>query len=234
MPHRTFTTTQNKLDHVMMRLYLGGSFDPVHDGHLDMIRHVAHRLSSYDFTRSNPPSLYFLPTAGNPFKGKSADPLHRLAMLSLACQILRDENINVAICPLEIHETPPIYTVDTVQTLAKNHPDDERIFIMGGDSLVSLPRWKSYQEIFGLIKIWSFARARVIDDIPHEVSVRMTTDFDEFLKRGHSTIFYDTTSVRDISSSHIRATIKEGRVPPHLPKPILDYIKQHELYKDML
>lgn len=217
----------------MIHLYLGGSFDPVHDGHLDMMRHVSRRLSSHFFA---PPkfTLSFLPTAGNPFKSKPTDPIHRLAMLSLACQILHNENIHATICPLEVNQTPPVYTIDTVRTLAKNHPNEQRIFIMGGDSLANLPTWKSYQEIFGLIKIWAFARARAANDIPNEVSTRIITDFDGFLKGGHKNIFYDTTPIHDISSSHIRTLLKAGKKPPHLPQPILDYIKQHELYKNML
>ncbi len=218
----------------MMRLYLGGSFDPVHDGHLDMIRHVAHRLSSHEVATRPAFDIYFLPTAGNPFKDKPTDSIHRLAMLSLACQLLRDEDIHTTICPLEIHQTPPVYTIDTAHTLAKNHAGDECIFIMGDDSLVNLHLWRSYEDILNFVKIWSFARVGVTDDVQPSLSAKTTTDFDEFLTSKHKVIFRDATPTRAISSSQIRTMIQQGKTPPHLPTPILEYIKQHELYKNML
>lgn len=227
----------------MRRVFLGGSFDPVHDGHLGMVRAVARRLVSL----GEPYEIDFLPTAGNPFKGKPTDPIHRLAMLDLACQSLITQGVQADICPLEIHQTPPIYTIDTVQELHKLYPDDELIFIMGGDSLASLHLWRDYKELLAYVKIWAFDRAGS-DDVVPDILVRMTDDFGKFLQDGFlkdkllktnnsfntKSIFYDTSPVPAVSSTQIRHALAQNDKPCHLPEPIFAYIKTHELYKSVL
>lgn len=214
---------------MILRLFLGGSFDPVHEGHTDMMCHVHDRLSAWGAEFC----LSFLPTAGNPFKGKATDPTHRLAMLDLARQNLMAKGIKSDICPLEIHQTPPIYTINTVRTLTKEYPNDELIFIMGGDSLASLHLWRDFRQIFEFVKIWAFTRVGIDGDIHAEILDKMTQDFEVFLY-GNQPIFYDTTAITGVSSSQIRQHLKNNDTPPHLPKPILDYIKAHELYKNVL
>ena len=181
----------------MKRVFLGGSFDPVHDGHLGMICLVHQRLSSLDL----PYVISFLPTAGNPFKSMPTNSDHRLNMLSLACDLLQNQGINISIDTTEIHQIPPVYTINTVQTLAQRYPTDERIFVMGGDSLANLHVWKNYAKILTHIKIWAFAR------------------------KGKKPT---------ISSTQIRQAITDAKQPPHLPEPIFDYIKNHQLYKTVL
>lgn len=212
----------------MIRVYLGGSFDPVHEGHLDMVRGIHTRLSALNL----PFTIAFLPTAGNPFKGNPTEPIHRLAMLNLACEHLIAEGITTHIRPLEIHQTPPIYTVDTVEILAKQHPNDMQIFVMGGDSLSSLHRWREYERILTFVKIWTFARMDHDEVIHADILSKISTDFDEFLTE--KPIFYDPTPIRAISSSHIRQALMNAKTPVHLPATILDYIKQHQLYQTVL
>lgn len=210
----------------MRRVFLGGSFDPVHDGHLGMVRAVARRLASL----GEPYEIDFLPTAGNPFKGKPTDPIHRLAMLDLACQSLMTQGVQADICPLEIHQTPPIYTIDTIQELHKLHPDDELIFIMGGDSLASLHLWKDFGRIFEFVKIWAFARVGAEGEICEQILAKMTEDFGEFLTADKA-IFHDQTPISAISSSQIRTDLQHGKTPVYLSTPILNYIKAHALYR---
>lgn len=213
---------------MIFRLFLGGSFDPVHDGHMAMIRQVAHRLSalSLDF------QVAFLPTAGNPFKGNPTDSAHRLAMLDLARQSLMIQGVQADICPLEIHQTPPVYTVDTVQKMHGLYPNDVLIFVMGHDSLASLPRWKNHEQILDFVKIWSFARADNTQPISPEILAKTTEDFGKFLTSG--VIFYDPTPIPAVSSSQIRQDLADGNVPAHLPEVILAYIKQHQLYQTVV
>ncbi|MDO4451105.1 MAG: nicotinate (nicotinamide) nucleotide adenylyltransferase [Moraxella sp.] len=210
----------------MIRVFFGGSFDPVHEGHLDIMRHIYHALSAQHTTFE----LSFLPTAGNPFKGNPTDPTHRLAMLDVACKILKSENIFAQICPLEIHQTPPVYTIDTVKLLNKQHPDDTLIFVMGGDSLSSLHRWKAYDELLKLVQIWAVARADNDVPIDEKVLPHITHDFGGFLD-GQFPIFYDRTPIVAISSSQIRTSLANDEHPPHLPLSILNYIKNHQLYR---
>lgn len=104
---------------------------------------------------------------------------------------------------------------------------------MGGDSLANLHMWKNYEKILTHIKIWAFARkGKNNDDIALNVLARMTDDFDDFLK--DKAIFYDKSPVPAISSTQIRQAITDAKQPPHLPEPIFDYIKNHQLYKTVL
>lgn len=213
----------------MIRVFFGGSFDPVHDGHLGIVRHIYRTLSAQNLTFD----ISFLPTAGNPFKGNPTAPTHRLAMLDLACEILKNKHIIAHICPFEIHQTPPVYTIDTVKLLNKKYPNDELIFVMGGDSLSSLHRWKDYDELLKLVQIWAVARTDNDVPIDEVILPRLSEDFGEFI-RGNTPIFYDDTPIIAVSSSQIRASLANGENPPHLPMPILNYIKNHQLYKSMV
>lgn len=213
----------------MMHVFFGGSFDPVHEGHLQIVRHVHHVLSATFL----PFNVYFLPTAGNPFKGKPTTPIHRLAMLDLAREMLNNEGVFVQICPLEIYQTPPVYTIDTVKLLHKKYPNDQLIFVMGGDSLSSLHRWKDYSELLKLVKIWAILRVDHDVPIADTILPHMSENFDEFLN-GHTPIFYDRTPILAISSSAIREALASNDQLTHLPTPILNYIKHHHLYKSMV
>lgn len=134
-----------------------------------------------------------------------------------------------------------------MRALAQRYPDDERIFIMGGDSLASLHLWRDYKELLAYVKIWAFDRAGS-DDVVPDVLVRMTDDFGKFLQDGFlkddllktnnsfntKSIFYDTSPVPAVSSTQIRHALTQNDKPCHLPEPIFAYIKTHELYKSVL
>lgn len=213
----------------MIRVFFGGSFDPVHEGHLDILRHVYRTLSAQPTAFE----LSFLPTAGNPFKDNPTNPTHRLAMLDLACKILKSENIFAQICPLEIHQTPPVYTIDTVKYLNEKYPNDTLIFVMGGDSLASLHLWKAFEEIFQFVKIWAFARVGTTGEIDEQIKNQLSDDFVNVIN-GQKSIFYDRTPIVAVSSSQIRTSLANDEHPPHLPPPILNYIKNHQLYKSVV
>lgn len=209
-----------------IRLFLGGSFDPVHDGHLAMVKAVHKRM----LTHHSPFYLYFLPTAGNPFKGKATASTHRLAMLNLACQLLQKDGMTAHVCTHEIYQTPPIYTIDTVRHLSKIYPNDTLVFIMGGDSLANFHRWRDYQAILTHTKIWAFGRVgdKMTDE--RDVLMHLTDDFDEFMSNKKA-IFYDKTTIMGVSSSQIRHDLQDGKTPTHLPLEVLQYIKEVGLYR---
>ncbi|WP_227507061.1 nicotinate (nicotinamide) nucleotide adenylyltransferase [Moraxella canis] len=211
------------------RIYLGGSFDPIHRAHLQMVlcAHDAIRQKTAD----NIP-LHLLPTAGNPFKGAPTSHAHRVAMLKLAIAPLIRQGMDVSIDERELSLTPPVYTIDTIRQLKTAYPDDSLIFIIGGDSLASLHRWKAYDELICQAKLWAFDRA---DTTPADetVATKCTTDLDEFLAND-KTIYLDPTPILNISSSQIRALIADGY--PKLAAPLLDervlaYIHEEGLYQ---
>ncbi len=137
-----------------IRAYLGGSFDPVHNGHLQVAMSVYQHLLPIAVQQQRALHVYLLPNARSPFKAQSTDPNHRLAMLRLATQ-----NTPIQINELELWQTPPVYTIDSVRTLRQQYPNDNLIFIMGMDSAHSLDKWKDGLRLTDYVNLWVFNRA---------------------------------------------------------------------------
>ncbi|WP_201508484.1 nicotinate-nicotinamide nucleotide adenylyltransferase [Psychrobacter alimentarius] len=139
-----------------IRAYLGGSFDPVHQGHVQMAMYVYERLLPIAKQQQRDLHVSLLPNSRSPFKQKSTDPHHRLAMLKLATQ-----NTPIQINELELWQTPPVYTIDSVRTLRQRYPNDSLIFIIGMDSALSLPHWKEGLALTDHVNLWIFSRSHV-------------------------------------------------------------------------
>ena len=139
-----------------IRAYLGGSFDPVHQGHVQMAMYVYERLLPIAKQQQRDLHVSLLPNSRSPFKQKSTDPHHRLAMLKLATQ-----NTPIQINELELWQTPPVYTIDSVRTLRERYPHDSLIFIIGMDSALSLPHWKEGLALTDHVNLWIFSRSHV-------------------------------------------------------------------------
>ena len=136
-----------------IRAYLGGSFDPVHKGHLQMAMYVYEHLLPIAKLQQREMQVSLLPNARSPFKEDSTDPEQRLAMLKLAIQ-----DTPLQINELELWQAPPVYTIDSVQTLRSRYPNDSLIFIMGMDSARSLDKWKDGLQLTDYVSLWVFDR----------------------------------------------------------------------------
>ena len=136
-----------------IRAYLGGSFDPVHNGHLQLAMTVHQSLLPIAKQQQRELYVSLLPNARSPFKEDSTDPEQRLAMLKLAIQ-----DTPLQINELELWQAPPVYTIDSVQTLRDRYPNDSLIFIMGMDSARSLDKWKDGLRLTDYVNLWVFNR----------------------------------------------------------------------------
>ncbi|MGE6474871.1 nicotinate-nicotinamide nucleotide adenylyltransferase [Psychrobacter sp. NPDC078631] len=152
MPN-TSNSPQEKTPAPAIRAYLGGSFDPVHNGHLEVAMSVYQHLLPIATQLQRPLHVSLLPNARSPFKTQSTDPNHRLAMLKLAT-----ENTPIQINELELWQAPPVYTIDSVRTLRQQYPNDNLIFIMGMDSAHSLDKWKDGLRLTDHVNLWVFNR----------------------------------------------------------------------------
>ena len=141
-----------------IRAYLGGSFDPVHQGHLQMAMTVYRSLLPIAQLQQRELHVSLLPNARSPFKENSTKPEHRLAMLKLA---IKDTPLQIN--ELELWQMPPVYTIDSVQTLRARYPNDSLIFIMGMDSARSLDKWKNGLELTDYVNLWVFNREENVD-----------------------------------------------------------------------
>ncbi|GAF55274.1 LOW QUALITY PROTEIN: nicotinate-nucleotide adenylyltransferase [Psychrobacter sp. JCM 18901] len=157
MPN-TSNSPQEKTHTPAIRAYLGGSFDPVHNGHLEVAMSVYQHLLPIATRLQRALHVSLLPNARSPFKTQSTDPNHRLAMLKLAT-----ENTPIQINELELWQAPPVYTIDSVRTLRQQYPNDSLIFIMGMDSAHSLDKWKDALRLTDHVNLWVFNRQSSTD-----------------------------------------------------------------------
>jgi nicotinate-nucleotide adenylyltransferase len=121
----------------------GGSFDPVHHGHLILARAALEELGLE--------RILFLPANHSPFKcdTRPATPDDRVAMLRLA--VAGEENFVVN--DLELHRPPPSYTIDTLHELRTRHPGDDFTLLIGADQAAKFESWKDPGEIHRLARI---------------------------------------------------------------------------------
>jgi nicotinate-nucleotide adenylyltransferase len=140
----------------MLRLGLyGGSFDPIHHGHLILARQALEDLSL--------DRVIFIPAAESPFKlnQSGASAADRFAMVELAVQLEPAFFVD----PLEIDREAPSYTIQTARTYQTQHPDDTLFFLVGEDHVPALPTWNEFEELDRLVHFAILSRS----DLPLKV-----------------------------------------------------------------
>ena len=210
-------------------LLLGGSFDPVHNGHVALGNYFAKLLL--------PDELRILP-AGNPWQkqGLQAPAQHRVEMVKRAFSGMP---IPVAIDNQEIRRDTPTYTIDTLRALRTElGPDACIVLLIGADQLQQLHTWKDWQQLFDYAHICAASRPGfAIDDahLPPPVTrefARRASPPVKIRNSTHGLTCVATNLAVDISATEIRAALQHGRQPDSLiPPAVLDYIKQHHLYQ---
>jgi len=185
---------------------LGGTFDPIHVGHLIIAEWIR---ESWGLKK-----IIFVPAALPPHKKnvKMTDKKDRLEMVKLS---IRD-NPKFEISDIEINEENVSFTVDTLKEFSKG--DDEIYFIIGGDSLKEFPTWKDPDEIIRLSNIVVARRPN------HEDNGKKIIYSDKV-------IFSDSPEI-SISSTQIRERVKEGKSIKYLVHPAVEeYILKKGFYK---
>lgn len=192
---------------------LGGTFDPVHLGHLLLAQEALEQLSLDE--------VLFIP-AGEPWRKSNrpiTDATHRLAMLQLAI----DGNHAFGLSDIEVRRDGPTYTADTLAALAGERLDDAFWFIVGADALADLPNWHEPERIV------RHAMLAVAPRDAQEVNVATLTV--PGLSPGRI-VQFDAPRIA-ISSSDIRARAGAGRSLRYLvPDRVRQYIEAHGLYAE--
>ena len=188
---------------------LGGTFDPVHFGHLIAASSVR---SEFHLER-----LIFTPAGIPPHKGdiRMSTPVHRIKMLEIAL----DTEADFEVSDIEFQRPGPSYTVETAKALRENYGEPSEIFyVIGTDSAVELQSWKDADELLSLLKFVVVSRPGYNkEEILEKYSKRCT-----FLK----------IPALDISSSQIRERVKSGlSVKYLLPEKVREYILRNGLYE---
>jgi nicotinate-nucleotide adenylyltransferase len=210
-------------------LLLGGSFDPVHEGHVALATMFANLFE--------PDELRIIP-AGSPWQ-KSA--LHaradqRVAMLELA---FKQARLPVTLDLQEIERAAPSYTIDTLRCVrAELGADASVVFLMGADQLRQLDTWRDWESLFDLAHIGVAARpgyALADAALPARVATVLQQRLGTLAQlrnqpSGHA--YLAQALDVDISATQVRAALQRGEQANSLISPVvLDYIQQHNLYK---
>ncbi len=193
---------------------LGGTFDPVHRGHLALARAARDELGLDE--------VLFLP-AGQPWRKAGrmiAANEHRLAMLRLALE----GEAAFQVSRLELERAGPSYTADTLEALKDDRPEDELFSLLGEDALMDLPNWERPQRI---LELASLAVARRADSSP-EALAEVERRFPGVRER---VVWLKMPAVA-VSATETRERVRGGQpIGDMVPATVGGYIREQGLYR---
>jgi nicotinate-nucleotide adenylyltransferase len=210
--------------------YFGGTFDPVHNGHLSIARSL---IPLFDLDR-----FLFLPAFHAPHKPDRlpTSAYHRFAMLTLAT--LSDAAIGVS--TLELEKREKRYTIDTLAELNSIHSDDKVFFVMGADSWTDIRTWREWENVLASSNHIVVTRPGYdigIDHVTDGIRERIV-DLRSFdmgsVRESNERKIYITDAVRyDASATELRDDLSDGRLDrdEDIPAEVANYIEKYELYR---
>jgi len=210
---------------------LGGTFDPIHCGHIELAREVRAALALS--------AVRFVPAGDPPHRAAPvATAAHRLEMVELA--IAGEPGLEVD--AREIHRPGRSYTVPTLLELRREEPARRLALILGADAFLGLPTWHRWRELFDLAHLVVVARPGVSfeDAMPpalaDEWARRLRRDGAALVEESAGAIVTQPISAHPISASAIRTQLARGAagiaaVRGLLPAAVLAYIDRNQLYR---
>ncbi|TFC54162.1 nicotinate-nucleotide adenylyltransferase [Cryobacterium sp. TMT2-15-1] len=186
---------------------MGGTFDPIHHGHLVAASEVA---QSFDLD-----TVIFVPT-GQPWqKADVTESEHRYLMTVIATA----SNPRFTVSRVDIDRTGPTYTIDTLRDLHAERPDAELFFITGADAMGQILGWKDVQEL------WDLAHFVAVSRPGHELSISGLP---------HQDVSLLEVPALAISSTDCRERVNRGFPVWYLvPDGVVQYISKHHLYRSV-
>lgn len=198
---------------------LGGTFDPVHLGHISIALEVAERLQ----LESLQLVPCHLPVHRDPAHGNSED---RLAMLELAVADHPELQLN----DLEIRRGGHSYSVDTLGQL-RQQKHTSLVFIMGSDAFNGFLTWKEPQQILSLASLVVCHRPGVPIN-PDIFAERQITSIEQFAEADHGKILSLAVEENPCASTSVRQSLDRGELPTDCLHPsVLHYIEERNLYR---
>ena len=200
----------------MKKAIIGGSFNPIHKGHLKMAE-SAHDQFELD-------EIVVMPNKTTYYKENMefVSDEHRLNMIRSAIQDIP----YLSVSDMEIVRGGVTRTIDTIREFKALYPDSELYFIIGGDSLEWVDRWVSADELLASVVFLTAVRGKT--------DIKRSKDIISRIKSEHPKSQIELLNMDDypISSSEIREKIKIGENPSEmLPEKVYNYIVEHNLYK---
>jgi nicotinate-nucleotide adenylyltransferase len=211
----------------------GGTFDPVHVGHLEVARRVS-QLFEIE-------KVIFIPAQMAPHKiGRPVtEPIHRYAMLALATQ----NDPQLSISSFELDNPDRRYTVDTVEHFQRTLDEaTELFFIMGADSWSEITTWREWERLLTMTNHVVVTRPGFepvtthIGVIGERIVDLRGTVAKAVPGRRTPKIYFTDVVMKDVSATGIRRLASEGRsdeLSNLLPAPVLEYIKKYGIYREL-
>lgn len=187
----------------------GGSFDPIHIGHLILAEYI---INNFRIDK-----IIFIPSGDPVHKKAIANPIDRYFMTILGIE----NNINFEVSEIELNGNLK-YSIDTISYFKEKYPNDEIFFIIGLDSFYNLHTWKTGLNI---LKSCNFL---IVNRVYNE---KIIVNKEKFI--GEKNLFFIDDFNIDISSTKIRNLVKNNQKISYLvPKKVENYIYENRLYKD--
>ncbi|MCP3707941.1 nicotinate-nucleotide adenylyltransferase [Paraburkholderia sp. CNPSo 3274] len=242
---QAFTVPPNALERRVG--LLGGTFDPIHEGHLALARHFARVLGLNE--------LILLP-AGQPWQKPGVTAAqHRLAMTRAAAASLALPGVTVTVDADEIEHNGPTYTVETLRRWrarrdvngSESNAKAALTLLMGADQLLHLDSWHEWRELFALAHLGVASRpgfgfdqdfAALPPEVAREAAARRASAA-ALATTPHGHLLVDETLALDVSATEIRRDLpacvasgqRRGTAADKLPAAVWDYILQHHLFQ---
>ncbi len=211
---------------------LGGTFDPIHRGHL-IVAEAAARRFKLD-------KIYFVPSSRPPHKKREelATFSHRYAMVALACAGRARFLPSLAEAPPNEIESPKVcYSIDTVQLFRKLHPSDAIYFILGADSFLEIAIWKDYKALLNSCDFIVASRPGInLEGLKRVIPEHLLGDQNPNAKGAiqlkKSTVHLLTSVASPVSSTEIRKRCRRGAsIRTLVPGAVEEYILRQALYR---
>lgn len=198
---------------------MGGTFDPIHIGHLILGEQAYGQLALE--------KVLFLPSGNPPHKkarfGRATDE-QRVEMVRLS--IADNPHFELSLTEMQDEGYSYSYTYRTLERMNREHPDEEYYFIIGADSLLTLENWRKPDRICQNCKIVVAVRDRTPDEIINQEIQRLSEKYQGTFLR------LDTPEI-DLSSACIRKRISEGlTIRYYVPNSVRDFIYQNQIYQN--
>jgi len=212
---------------------LGGTFDPVHNGHLAVANHVLQALGL--------DAIWFVPAALPPHKSGHADGREissfadRIAMLERAIH----RNSSFVISDIEAKRSAPSYSIDTIKILLQQTGEQaDFYFIIGADAFIEIDTWKEFKDLPTLVNFVVISRPTYSPDKVGEVIRHNFAGYE--YEPSHETwnspqckgsFILQHMKPVPISSTEVRERVREGKdITGLVPHAVEDYIKKQGLY----
>ena len=207
----------------------GGTFNPIHLGHLRTAEEIRQRFGMRE--------IIFVPSAQPPHKQSPeiVDGSDRLKMVALAVT----GNPKFSVSDLEVRRGGKSYSLDTLREIKQLHPESDLAFICGLDAFLEIDTWYHYQQLFAAADFIVTSRpgarrVALAKAIPEAVrqDFRRRAKSEVFVHASGKTLTFTEVTGLDISSTLVRRFVREGVSPRYLiPRRVGDYITERHLYE---